>query len=122
MTLRYARFQRLKVKYDQLPSNFAFNCNPRHYIEAVFEMEIDSKPFHVKLKGIASSPCSPDGDAASGMFVIQTRITYVRTAAQATKFCATDREFDWTLTTVLTRLTLVPGRATPVPRPRSPCP
>jgi len=23
----------LKVKYDKLPSNFAFNCNLRHYTE-----------------------------------------------------------------------------------------
>ena len=30
-TLAFRDFQRLKLTYDELLSNFAFNVNPRHY-------------------------------------------------------------------------------------------
>ena len=32
-TLAFRDFQLLKLKYDKPLSNFAFNCNLRHYIE-----------------------------------------------------------------------------------------
>ena len=33
-TLAFRDFQLLNLKYDKLLSNFAFNCNLRHYITA----------------------------------------------------------------------------------------
>ena len=50
--LAFRNFQLLKLKYDKLVSNFAFNCKLRHYIE---DWKVCEKRFSNTLPGFGGA-------------------------------------------------------------------
>ena len=58
-TLAFRNFQRLKLKYDKLLSNFAFNCNLRHYIKGTVArgaLSSTSEPIYPNIPLCVSHP------------------------------------------------------------------